>query len=60
MTVLELLRQHGTLRAAEIAEALGLPLEAVYEDLVGAEAIGMVRVVPIPSDRYQRRAWEAM
>jgi DNA-binding IclR family transcriptional regulator len=60
MTVLELLRQHGTLRAAEIAEALGLPLEAVYGDLVGAEALGLVACRPILCDPHQRHEWEAL
>jgi DNA-binding IclR family transcriptional regulator len=60
MTVLELLRQHGTLRAAEIAEALGLPIERVYGDLVGAEALGLVACRPILCDEKQRHEWEAL
>ena len=60
MTVIELLRQHGTLRAAEIAEALGMPIEAVYGDLVGAEALGLVACRPILRDGKQRHEWEAL
>jgi sugar-specific transcriptional regulator TrmB len=60
MTVLQLLRQQGPMRAAEIAEALGLPIERVYGDLVGAEALGLVACRPIPCDAHQRHEWEAL
>jgi DNA-binding IclR family transcriptional regulator len=60
MTVIELLRQHGTMRAAEIAEALGLPIERVYGDLVGAEALGLAACRPIKCDAHQRYEWEAL
>jgi len=60
MTVLELLRQHGTLRAAEIALALGLPIERVYVDLVAAEGIGLAACRPILRDEKQRHEWEAL
>jgi len=60
MTILEILSQRGIMRAAEIAEAVVLPIEAVYEYLAVLEALGLVRVVGIPGDAHQARAWEAM
>jgi len=60
MTVIELLRQRGTMRAAEIANAVQQPIVAVYEYLVVLEALGLVRVVGIPGDAQQARAWEVM
>ena len=45
MTPLDYLQSQGTATAKEIAAALRIPPEAVYLDLVRAEAKGHARVV---------------
>ena len=45
--------------AAEIATELGLPIEAVYEELVHLEAMGVARVIIDFSGKGRRARWEA-
>ena len=44
MSALQCLRQRGRRYASDIADVLGLPLEAVYAELVACEGLGLARV----------------
>lgn len=61
MTALQALRNTGEASAADLAEATGIALEYVYQELVEAEARGLVAIRRY--GRHQRRArftWVAL
>ena len=60
MSAIEYLRHMGPHTAAQIAQALDVPVVSVYEELVAAESAGLVRVnVEFQGDQNVRY-WEAM
>jgi hypothetical protein len=47
MSALRVLRDYGDMPAVDIAHRLGVPLQAVYVELVQAESAGKARMVSI-------------
>ena len=59
MTIADAL-QNGPLRAAVIAQRIGLDITDTYALLVSAEARGEVRVITTKTAGIWRGAWESM
>lgn len=58
MSVLEILLRNGPMPAADVAEALGMPIEEVYQFLVRDEARGVVEVrSPHRDNQSVGRVW---
>ena len=61
MTALQVLMSYGPLEARHIAQHLGVPIEAVYAELVPLESRGLVRInVRFVGREDVAREWECM
>lgn len=54
------LKRHGEMTASQLACLLDISIESVYEQLVAAEAKGLVRVNIHHHYDTRRAAWEAL
>jgi len=62
MNALQVLRMNGAMEARDLARLVGLPVEAVYVELVAAESAGQawIEIQRVPCAPWSIRRWVAL